>query len=214
MLPQSPYGISKLAAFHLTKLYREAYGLYAANGILFNHESPRRGYNFVTKKITKEISRIIVGETNKIILGNIDAIRDWGFAKEYVQGIWAILQQPKPDDYVLATEEAHTTKEFVKESFDLLGLNYEDYLEISDQYKRPAEVPALLGNPAKAKRILGWNPQVKFKELVKMMVASDLKEKFEETGILPIESGVERSDEYYIEKAKEFLSKKRATKLL
>lgn len=209
MMPQSPYGISKLAAYHITRLYRNAYGIYAANGILFNHESPRRGYNFVTKKITKELARIIVGETKKITLGNLDAMRDWGFAKEYVQAMWEILQQEKPDDYVISTNETHTVREFVKEAFDLVGLNYENYLEISDLYKRPAEVPALLGNSTKSKKILGWNPQVKFKELVKMMVVADLKEKMEETGNIPIELGIEKEDDYYIEKAKEVFNKNR-----
>jgi len=212
--PQSPYGVSKLAAYHLARLYRDAYGIYAANGILFNHESPRRGYNFVTRKITKELARIIVGETNKIMLGNLDSMRDWGFAKEYVRAMWEILQQPKPEDYVISTGETHTIREFVKEAFDLVGLNYEDYLVISDQYKRPAEVPALLGNSAKAKKILGWNPQVKFKELVKMMVAVDLKEKMEETGVIPFEPHIEKDNEYYIEKAKEILNKKRTDNLL
>lgn len=204
MLPQSPYGIAKLGAFHLTKLYRNAYGLFAANGILFNHESPRRGYNFVTRKITKELARIVAGETNKIVLGNIDSMRDWGFSKEYVEAMWAILQQPKPDDFVIATEETHTIREFVQQAFASVGLNYEEFLITSDQYKRPAEVPALMGDSTKARQTLGWNPKVKFKELVKMMVAADIKEKLEESGLIPIEPNVERSEDYYLEKAKEF----------
>jgi len=208
MLPQSPYGISKLAAYHLTRLYRNAYGLYAANGILFNHESPRRGYNFVTKKITKELAKIVVGEIDKITLGNLDAKRDWGFSGEYVQAMWAILQQPTPDDYVIATDETHTVRDFLKEAFSILGLDYEKFLVISDQYKRPAEVPALLGDSTKARRILGWEPKVKFKELTKMMVIADLKEKLEEAGLIPIEKGVKREDEYYIEKAKDLMSKR------
>jgi len=203
MLPQSPYGIAKLAAFHTTKMYRNAYGLFAANGILFNHESPRRGYNFVTRKITMELAKILAGEKDKITLGNLDAKRDWGYSKEYVEAMWQILQQDKPDDFVIATEETHTIRDFVKETFGIVGLNYEDFLETNDRYKRPAEVPALLGDASKAKRILGWKPRTKFKDLAHMMVASDLKDKFEEKGILPIEPGVERPDKFYIEKGKE-----------
>src|SRR3989338_9765020 len=186
MIPQSPYGISKLAAYHLTRLYRNAYGLFASNGILFNHESPRRGYNFVTKKITRELVKILVGETNKIVLGNLDAKRDWGFSKEYIEAMWLILQQPTPDEYVIATEETHTIRDFLKEAFSLVGLDYQDFLVISDLYKRPAEVPALLGNSDKARKILKWAPKVKFKELTYMMVAADIKEKLEECGIIPI----------------------------
>ena len=212
MLPQSPYGVSKLAAYHLTKLYRKAYGLFAANGILFNHESPRRGYNFVTKKITKELSKIIVGETNKIILGNINSMRDWGFSKEYVKAMWKILQQPTPDDYVISTEETHTIKEFLKEAFSIVGLDYKNYLEVSELYKRPADVPALLGNSAKAKMILGWDPKIKFKEIVRMMVVSELKEKLEETGKIPIEPEIKKEDKYYIEKAKEIFKKRNLSK--
>lgn len=208
MLPQSPYGVSKLAAFHLTRLYRNAYGLYAANGILFNHESPRRGYNFVTKKITKELARIVAGEIDKITLGNLDAKRDWGFSGEYIQAMWAILQQPAPDDYVIATEETHTVRDFLKEAFSILGLDYEKFLSTSDKYHRPAEVPALLGDSTKARRILGWEPKVKFKELTRMMVVADLKEKLEETGLVPIEKDAVRTDDYYIERAKELMSKR------
>lgn len=175
--PQSPYGIAKVGAFHLTKLYREAYGLFASNGILFNHESPRRGLNFVTKKITKQIAEVIIGEREKIVLGNLDAKRDWGFSKEYVEAMWMILQQDRPDDFVIATEETHTVREFLEEAFSLLGLNYTDFVEISDRYKRPAEVPALLGDSSKAKKILGWAPKTKFKDLVKMMIEDDLNEK-------------------------------------
>ena len=190
-------------AYHLTRLYRNAYGLFAANGILFNHESPRRGYNFVTKKITRELVKILVGETNKIVLGNLDEKRDWGFSKEYIEAMWLILQQPTPDDYVIATEETHTIRDFLKEAFSLVGLDYQDFLVISDLYKRPAEVPALLGNSDKARKILKWAPKVKFKELTYMMVAADIKEKLEECGIIPIELGIKRNDDYYIEKGKE-----------
>lgn len=213
MIPQSPYGIAKLAAYHLTKLYRNAYGLFACNGILFNHESPRRGYNFVTRKITKEIAKIIVGEIDKIILGNLDAMRDWGFSKEYVEAMWMILQQDKADDFVIATEETHTVREFAKLAFELLGLNYENYVESSTQYKRPAEVPALLGDSTKAKKILNWQPKVKFHELVEMMLDSDLKEKLEETGKVPIEPGIKREKGYYIHLAKDIINKKTLKKL-
>ncbi|MBM3232283.1 GDP-mannose 4,6-dehydratase [Candidatus Pacearchaeota archaeon] len=206
MLPQSPYGIAKLAAYHLTRLYRNAYGLFACNGILFNHESPRRGFNFVTKKITKELAKIVAGEIDKITLGNLDAKRDWGYSKEYIEVMWAILQHDRPDDFVIATEETHTVRDFLKESFDLVGLKYEDYLEVSDKFHRPAEVPALLGDAKKAKVTLNWSPKVKFKELVYMMVEADLKEKLEEAGILPIQPGVVREKGYYLNKAKEILS--------
>ncbi|MDD5699618.1 MAG: GDP-mannose 4,6-dehydratase [Candidatus Nanoarchaeia archaeon] len=199
MLPQSPYGIAKLGAYHLTRMYRNAYGIFASNGILFNHESPRRGWNFVTKKITKEIARIIVGEKKKIVLGNLDAKRDWGYSKEYVEAMWRILQHEKPDDFVIATNETHTVRDFVKEAFDIFGLNWEDFVEISDKFKRPAEVPALLGDYSKAKRILGWEPKTKFKDIVRMMVISDLREKLEQTGLVPI-NGTGQSDDFYLEK--------------
>ena len=177
MLPQSPYGIAKLTAYHLTKMYRNAYGIFASNGILFNHESDRRGLNFVTRKITLGVAKILVGEEKKLVLGNLDAKRDWGYSKEYVEGMWRILQHHEPDDFVISTEEAYTIREFVEEVFNLLELNWRDYVEISDRYKRPADVPSLLGDSSKAKRILGWKPKTKFKEIAKMMLASDLKEK-------------------------------------
>lgn len=202
MLPQSPYGISKLGAYHLTRMYRNAYGIFASNGILFNHESPRRGWNFVTKKITKEIANIIVGEKKKMVLGNLDAKRDWGYSKEYVEAMWRILQHEKPDDFVIATNETHTVRDFVQEAFSVLGLNWEDFVELNDKYKRPAEVPALLGDYSKAKRILGWEPKTKFKDLVKMMVISDIKEKLKQTGLVPID-GTEKSDEFYLEKGRD-----------
>ena len=203
MQPQSPYGIAKLSAFHLTKLYRSAYGIFACNGILFNHESPRRGVNFVTRKITMEIAKVLVGETKKIELGNLDAKRDWGFSKEYVEGMWMIMQHEKPDDFVLSTDETHTVREFLQECFGLLGLNYEDFIEIKDRYKRPAEVPALLGDSTKARKLLGWDPKIKFHELAKMMLASDLKEKFERVGLIPVNPNNENSDDFYIEKGRE-----------
>tara|TARA_Y100000310_G_scaffold167546_2_gene167418 strand:- start:57600 stop:58697 length:1098 start_codon:yes stop_codon:yes gene_type:complete len=206
MVPVSPYGISKLAAYHLTKLYRNSHKIFASNGILFNHESPRRGWNFVTKKITRELAKILVGEKDKIILGNLDAKRDWGYSKEYVEAMWKILQHNEPDDFVIATQETNTVREFVKEAFDILGLNWEDFVEISDRYKRPAEVPALLGDASKARRILNWEPRTKFKELVRMMVAHDLKEKLEQKGIISI-GGMERPDSFYIEKGNELANK-------
>lgn len=205
--PQSPYGVSKVAAFYLTKIYREAHGIFACNGILFNHESPRRGLNFVTRKITREIAQLIVGERDKIILGNLDAKRDWGFSKEYVQAMWAILQQERPDDFVISTGETHTVREFLEECFSLIEADKNKFIEISDRYKRPAEVPALLGDSTKARNILGWNPKIKFKELAKMMLVSDLKEKFEEKGIIPVDLENKYPDEFYLEKAKELLKR-------
>jgi GDPmannose 4,6-dehydratase len=205
--PQSPYGVSKVAAFHLTKLYRDAYGLFASNGILFNHESPRRGINFVTRKITRELAKIVVGEIASIELGNLDAKRDWGFSGEYVQAMWQILQHSQPDDFVIATNETHTVREFLDVAFGLIGLNYKDYLIVTDRFKRPAEVPALLGDPTKAKTILKWEPKVKFQELTQMMVEADLKEKFEERGILPVSSHPLPSG-HYLAKAKALLQEK------
>ena len=182
MMPCSPYGISKLGAYHLTRMYRKGYGLFACNGILFNHESPRRGLNFVSKKITKEISKIIAGEKKKIVMGNLDAKRDWGYSKEYVEAMWEILQQEKPMDFVIATRESHTIKEFLDEAFNLMGLDWKNYVEISDRYKRPFDVPALLGDPTNSFKILKWRPRTKFKELVKMMLAHDLRSKLNLTG--------------------------------
>ncbi len=207
--PQSPYGVSKVAAFHLVRLYREAYGVFASNGILFNHESPRRGINFVTRKITREIARIILGEVDKIHLGNLDAKRDWGFSGEYVQAMWRILQHDRPDDFVIATQETHTVREFLQEAFGLLGLNYENFVIIEDRFKRPAEVPALLGDSSKAKHVLGWEPKIKFKELVVMMLDHDLKEALEGAGVIPIENEVQREQGYYIQKAKEIAAQRK-----
>lgn len=202
MQPQSPYGIAKLAAFHLTKMYRNAYGIFACNGILFNHESPRRGLNFVTRKVTKGLAEIVTGKRRKIILGNLDARRDWGFSKEYVEAMWQILQQEKPDDFVIATRETHTVREFIQEAFSILELNWEDFVEVSDKYKRPVEVPALLGDPSKAENVLKWVPKTKFKDLVRMMIASDLKERFIEEGIMQ-NNNENDTLEFYIEKGRE-----------
>jgi GDPmannose 4,6-dehydratase len=176
-LPQSPYGVSKTSAFFLTRMHRVAYGMFAANGILFNHESPRRGLNFVTRKITLSVSQIIAGEIDKIYLGNLDAKRDWGFSGDYVEAIWKILQHNEPDDFVISTGEAHTVREFLDKIFGFLDLQWDDFVELSDHFRRPAEVPALLGDSSKARRVLGWKPKVNFEQLCLMMLESDLKAK-------------------------------------
>ncbi|MFN0067469.1 MAG: GDP-mannose 4,6-dehydratase [Limisphaerales bacterium] len=173
--PRSPYGCAKVYAYWLTVNYRESYNLHASNGILFNHESPRRGETFVTRKITRAATRIAVGLQKDLYLGNLDAKRDWGYAKEYVEMMWLMLQQEKPDDYVVATNETHTVKEFCQETFSQLGLDWEKFVKYDTRYERPAEVELLIGDPAKAKRQLGWEPKVRFKDLVKIMVEADLE---------------------------------------
>ena len=173
--PRSPYACAKVFAHHQTINYRESYGMFACSGILFNHESPRRGENFVTKKITKGVAEIKNGLSNKIILGNLDSKRDWGYAKEYVEAMWLMLQQDEPDDYVIATGETHTVREFLEEAFGFVNLNWEDYVEFDERFLRPAEVDLLVGDYSKAKKKLGWEPKVKFKELVKLMVEADLE---------------------------------------
>ena len=173
--PRSPYGCSKVFAFWQTVNYHEAYNMFACNGILFNHESPRRGETFVTRKITRAATRIKAGLQKKLYLGNLDAKRDWGFAGDYVKAMWLMLQQDHPDNYVIATGETHSVREFLDTAFSYLNLDWEEYVEIDPRYYRPAEVDALVGNPEKAKRVLGWKPVVTFKELVKMMVDADLK---------------------------------------
>lgn len=173
--PRSPYGCAKAFAYWLTVNYRESYGLHASNGILFNHESERRGETFVTRKITRAATRIAVGLQKELFLGNLEARRDWGYAKEYVEMMWLMLQQDKPDDYVVATNETHTIREFCQEAFGLLGLDWEKYVRYDARYERPAEVDVLIGNPEKAKRQLGWEPKVLFKDLVRIMVEHDLK---------------------------------------
>jgi len=173
--PRSPYGCAKVYAYWLTVNYRESYNLHASNGILFNHESPRRGETFVTRKITRAATRIKVGLEDSIYLGNLDAQRDWGFAKEYVEMMWLMLQQDKPDDYVVATNETHSVREFCEEAFGQLGLDWERYVKYDKRYERPAEVELLIGNSAKARKQLGWEPKVRFKELVKIMVDHDLQ---------------------------------------
>lgn len=174
--PRSPYACSKVFSFDVTRLYREAYGIFAVNGILFNHESPRRGETFVTRKITRAVARIKAGLDKKIYLGNLDAKRDWGFAPEYMEVMWKILQQPKADDFVIATGEAHSVREFLETAFRYGGLgDYQKYVEIDSRYFRPAEVEILVGDIAKAKEILGWQPKIKFQDLVKIMIDADFK---------------------------------------
>ena len=173
--PRSPYGCAKAYAFHITRNYREAYNIFACNGILFNHESPRRGEAFVSRKITRAATRIKLGLQEKLFLGNLESQRDWGYAPEYVETMWLMLQQEKPDDYVVATGETHSGKEFVEETFGLLNLDWQKYVEIDPRYYRPAEVDLLVGDASKAKKKLNWKPKVKFKELIKIMVNSDLE---------------------------------------
>lgn len=172
--PRSPYACAKLYSYWITVNYRESYDMYACNGILFNHESPRRGETFVTKKITHAIAKILKKEQDKLYLGNLDAKRDWGYAKDYVEAMWLMLQQEKADDYVIATGETHSVKEFLDEAFGLVGLDWKKYVEIDPRYYRPAEVDLLLGDPTKAKEKLGWKPKTTFKELVKIMLEYDL----------------------------------------
>jgi GDPmannose 4,6-dehydratase len=172
--PRSPYGISKVAGFDLTRNYREAYGLFACSGILFNHESPRRGFEFVTRKISLAAAKIKLGLSKELVLGNLYAKRDWGFAGDYVRAMWLMLQQDKPDDYVIATGESHSVKEFVKLAFETVGLDWKKYVKIDKAFYRPAEVHHLIGDYRKAAKKLKWQPKVKFKELVEMMVKSDI----------------------------------------
>lgn len=174
--PRSPYGVAKLMAHQMTVNYRNGYNIFAVSGILFNHESPRRGETFVTKKITQAIANILIGKQSKLYLGNLDAKRDWGFSKEYMQAVWLMLQQKKPDDYVIATGEMHTVREFLEIAFDLAGLKWKRYVRIDPRYFRPTEVDALQGDASKAYKKLGWKPKVKFKDLVKIMLNADFKE--------------------------------------
>ena len=174
--PRSPYACAKAFAYYATVNYRESYGTYAVNGILFNHESPRRGETFVTRKITRGIANIKHGLQKKLYLGNLDAKRDWGFAGDYVEGMWLMMQQPEPDDYVLATGETHSVREFLDVAFKYVGLDWQQYVEIDPRYFRPAEVDLLLGDSSKARKKLGWQPKVGFQELVRMMVDADLEQ--------------------------------------
>ena len=173
--PRSPYGAAKVFAYWVTVNYRESYGLHASNGILFNHESPRRGETFVTRKITRAVARIKFGMDECLYLGNLDARRDWGYAPEYVEGMWRIIQADSPGDYVLATNETHSVREFIELAFSHVDLDWKQYVRYDKRYERPAEVDLLIGNPAKAKKLLGWEPRVRFPELVRIMVEADLE---------------------------------------
>jgi GDPmannose 4,6-dehydratase len=173
--PRSPYGVAKVCAYWATVNYRESYELHASNGILFNHESPRRGEAFVTRKITLAVAHILAGLQDKVSLGNLDAKRDWGYAKEYVEAMWLMLQQEKPDDYVIATGETHSVREFLEEAFGLAGLDWRKHVVYEPRYLRPAEVDMLVGDSSKAERQLGWKPKTTFKELAKLMVEADIE---------------------------------------
>jgi len=173
--PRSPYGCAKVFAYWLTVNYREAYNLHASNGILFNHESPRRGETFVTRKITRALARILKGTQKELFLGNLDAKRDWGYAKDYVEAMWMMLQKPTGDDYVIATGETHSIKEFLDLAFGAVGRDWKDYVRKDPRYFRPTEVDLLIGDPTKAKKELGWTPKCSFPELVRLMVIEDLK---------------------------------------
>ena len=172
--PRSAYGISKVAGFQLTRNYREAYHLFACNGILYNHESPRRGFEFVTRKITSHVAMIKLGLADRLDLGNLEAKRDWGHARDYVRAMWLMLQQDEPDDYVVCSGETHSVREFCERAFSMAGLNYEDYVRMDPKFYRPAEVDLLLGDSSKARRELGWRPEVGFDALIEEMVQSDL----------------------------------------
>jgi GDPmannose 4,6-dehydratase len=173
--PQSPYAAAKVYAFHMARNYRKAYNMFAANGILFNHESPRRGETFVTRKITRAATRIKLGLQDKLYLGNLEAKRDWGFAGDFVESMWLILQQDKPDDFVIATGENHSVREFVEKVFQKLDLDYREYIETDPRYFRPTEVDDLLGDSTKAQKVLGWKPKVTFDQLIDMMIKGDIE---------------------------------------
>jgi len=173
--PRSPYGVSKVFGHWMAVNYREGYGMHVSNGILFNHESPRRGENFVTRKITMGLAAIRKGKTRELRLGNLEAQRDWGFAKDYVEAMWLMLQQEKPDDYVIATGETHSVREFLDEAFSHAGLDWKGFVKVDPKYFRPAEVDILQGDPSKARRVLGWQPKVTFKALVRLMVDADME---------------------------------------
>jgi GDPmannose 4,6-dehydratase len=192
--PRSPYACAKVFAHHVTRNYRESYGLHGSCGILFNHESPRRGESFVTRKITRGLARVKLGLQDKLYLGNLDAKRDWGYAKDYVEAMWLMLQQEVPDDYVVATGESHSVREFLEEAASHLDLDWKRHVAIDPQYYRPAEVDHLLGDAAKARRVLGWEPRVAFRELVRLMVEADLRLAEREAAVagLPAGGGIER----------------------
>ena len=172
--PRSPYGCSKVYAYWITVNYRESYGMFACNGILFNHESPRRGETFVTRKITRALARIKAGLDKELYLGNLEAKRDWGYAKEFVDAMWLMMQQVTPDDFVIATGETHTVKEFLEEAFSYADLDWQKFVKIDKRYFRPAEVDVLIGDASKAKKVLGWSPKTTFRELVRLMVDADI----------------------------------------
>jgi GDPmannose 4,6-dehydratase len=183
--PRSPYAVAKLYAYWIVQNYREAYNLFACNGILFNHESPRRGETFVTRKITRAIAYILAKKQDYLFLGNLEAIRDWGYAPEYVEFMWRMLQNPEPQDLVMGTGEPHTVKELIEEAFSYVGLDWRKYTKIDRRYFRPTEVDELVANSTRAKKILGWDPKIKFKELVKIMVDADVRA----AGLQPIGEG-------------------------
>jgi len=183
--PRSPYGCAKAYAYWITVNYRESYGLHASNGILFNHESPRRGETFVTRKVTRAAARIKHKLQDKLFLGNLDAKRDWGFAGDFVEAMWMMLQQPKPDDYVIATGETHSIRELLDEAFGRVSIDWKKHVEVDPRYFRPAEVDLLVGDPTKAAKQLGWKPKVRFKELVQQMVDAEVKLVEEEMGLRP-----------------------------
>ena len=172
--PRSPYGVAKVYSYWITRNYREAYGIFACNGILFNHESPRRGGTFVTRKITRAVARIAAGTQNELFMGNLDAVRDWGYAPEYVEGMWRMLQHDEPQDYVLATGTAYTVKDFLQFSFERVGLDWEKYVKFDERYLRPTEVDSLIGDPSKARDVLGWTPKVLTPRLAEIMVDADV----------------------------------------
>jgi GDPmannose 4,6-dehydratase len=173
--PRSPYGVAKVYGYYITRNYRESYGMFAANGILFNHESPRRGLEFVTRKITDGVARIKLGLASELALGNLDAKRDWGYAGDFVEAMWLMLQQDEPEDFIIATGTEHSVREFCEAAFSHVDLDYEDHVTVDERFMRPAEVERLLGDPGKAKRLLGWEPKVGFEELVTMMVDADVE---------------------------------------
>ncbi len=191
--PRSPYGCAKAYAYHVTVNYRESYGLFASNGILFNHESERRGETFVSRKITRAATRIKLGLQKKLYLGNLDARRDWGYAKDYVEAMWLMLQAEEPDDYVISTGETHSVREFLDEAFGHLNLDWKEYVEIDPLYYRPAEIDMLRGDAAKARRVLGWKPKVTFEALVRLMVDHDLELARQETETQKISSSETRN---------------------
>lgn len=172
--PMSPYAAAKLYGYWITRIYREGYRIFTVNGILFNHESPLRGLEFVTRKIANEAAKISLGLSQEIKLGNLDAKRDWGYAPEYVESMWRMLQQKKADDYVIATGETHTVREFVQRAFDVVGLDWQEHIKVDKRFLRPLDVPALIGDYSKAKRELGWRPNTKFTELVEIMVKEEI----------------------------------------